>query len=145
MPTVPVKVRRLHPDACMPQYSHTGAQGDLAADLFCVESVSIRPGEVRATRTGIALEFPNGYGALVEDRSGLALKGVCTLGGVIDVGYRGEVIVVLCNSGGETVEVQKGDRIAQIRIVARIQAEFIEADRLGPSPRGEKGFGSTGN
>lgn len=145
MASVPVKVRRLHPDALMPRYAHGGTQGDLAADLFCVEALSIRPGEVRPTRTGIALEFPSGYGAIVEDRSGLATKGVCTLAGVIDPGYRGEIIVVLSNAGLETVEIQKGDRIAQIRIVSRSEAEFIETDRLGPSSRGDRGFGSTGN
>jgi dUTP pyrophosphatase len=94
--------------------------------------------------TGIALEFPSTHGALVEDRSGLAVRGVTTLAGVIDPGYRGEIKVVITNLSAAPVEIQPGDRIAQLRIVQRIEASFEEVDELGEARRGERGFGSTG-
>ena len=94
--------------------------------------------------TGIALELPPDYGALVEDRSGLALKGVCTLGGVIDCGYRGEIKVVLVNLGKQPYPVQAGNRIAQLRLTRCLPAVYTETAELAPSTRGEGGFGSTG-
>jgi len=94
--------------------------------------------------TGVAMEFPSTHGALVEDRSGLALKGVTTLAGVIDPGYRGEIRVVVTNLGVVAIEVKPGDRIAQLRIVRRIEAEFEEVEELAEAARGAGGFGSTG-
>src|ERR1039457_4051962 len=97
-----------------------------------------------AGATGIALEFPAAHGALVEDRSGLAVRGVTTLAGVIDPGYRGEIRVVMTNLGTQPVEIKAGDRIAQLRIVQRIEASFEVVEELGEAARGERGFGSTG-
>jgi dUTP pyrophosphatase len=103
--------------------------------------IEIRP---RAAATGIALEFPSTHGALVEDRSGLAVRGVTTLAGVIDPGYRGEIRVVMTNLNGAPVEIKAGERIAQLRIVQRIEASFEEVAELGEAARGAGGFGSTG-
>jgi dUTP pyrophosphatase len=80
----------------------------------------------------------------VEDRSGLAVRGVTTLAGVIDPGYRGEIKVVMTNLSAAPVEIKAGDRIAQLRIVRRIEAAFDEVNELVEASRGEKGFGSTG-
>jgi dUTP pyrophosphatase len=90
------------------------------------------------------MEFPSSHGALVEDRSGLAVRGVTTLAGVIDPGYRGEIKVVMTNLSAAAVEIKAGDRIAQLRIVRRIEAEFDEVNELVEASRGAKGFGSTG-
>jgi dUTP pyrophosphatase len=90
------------------------------------------------------MEFPSTHGALVEDRSGLAVKGITTLAGVIDPGYRGEIRVVVTNLGATAAEVKQGDRIAQLRIVRRVEAEFVEVEELGEAKRGAGGFGSTG-
>jgi dUTP pyrophosphatase len=139
-----IHVKRLHPEAVLPKYSHDGAAGDLAADLYAVEAREFAPGDVAQVGTGLAMELPAGFGALVEDRSGLASKGLTTLGGVIDTGYRGEVRVILANVGRETVSLNKGDRIAQLRVVRRFEAEFREVENLSPSTRDRKGFGSTG-
>jgi dUTP pyrophosphatase len=98
-----------------------------------------------AVATGVAMEFPSTHGALVEDRSGLAVRGVTTLAGVIDPGYRGEIKVVMTNLSMAAVEIKAGDRIAQLRIVRRIEAMFEEVSELVEAPRGEKGFGSTGS
>ena len=144
MGLVRIKALRLHPEAQLPRYAHVGAFGDLAADLYAAEALLIAPGATVAVSTGIALEFPSTHGALVEDRSGLAMKGVTTLAGVIDPGYRGEIRVVVTNLGASAVDVNAGDRIAQLRIVQRIEAEFEEVTELAAAARGANGFGSTG-
>jgi len=101
-------------------------------------------GSTTAVPTGIAMEFPPTHGALVEDRSGLAMRGVTTLAGVIDPGYRGEIRVVMTNLNAAPVEIKAGERIAQLRIVERIEASFEEVAELGEAARGAGGFGSTG-
>ena len=123
---------------------HIGGHGDLAADLYAVEETQIEPNKMNVVRTGICLGLPEGYGALVHDRSGLAAKGIATLGGVIDPGYRGEVKIILTSVGGQTIEIKPGDRICQLRFVHLLQAEFVECEELDETVRGAKGFGSTG-
>ena len=144
MDAVRIKVRRLNPEAQIPRYAHAGLFGDLAADLYAVAGTTLVEGETAAVATGIAMEFPTTHGALVEDRSGLAVRGVTTLAGVIDPGYRGEIKVVMTNLSATAVEIKAGDRIAQLRIVRRIQAEFEEVSELIEASRGAAGFGSTG-
>ncbi|MFZ0959363.1 MAG: dUTP diphosphatase [Terriglobia bacterium] len=139
-----IKVVRMHPDAVSPTYAHSGPFGDLAADLSAVECVCLEPHRTRAVRTGLALEFPPEVGAVVEDRSGLALKGISALAGVIDPGYRGELRVVLTNLSSEPYNIKPGDRIAQLRIVRRIEVEFIMAKTLSETGRNAGAFGSTG-
>jgi dUTP pyrophosphatase len=95
--------------------------------------------------TGIALAIPDGFGAIVEDRSGVALQGLATLAGVIDTGYRGEIKVVIVNLGETAAMIRKGDRIAQLRIVHRIEAAFTEESELPSTERQTSGFGSTGS
>jgi dUTP pyrophosphatase len=141
---VRLKVKKLVEEARLPRYAHVGDYGDLAADLYASEALTLEPGSTAAVPTGVAMEFPSTHGALVEDRSGLALKGVTTLAGVIDPGYRGELRVVITNLGAQAVEVKPGDRIAQLRIIQRIEATFEEVEELGEATRGAGGFGSTG-
>ncbi len=141
---VNIKVAKLHPEARLPHYAHTGIHGDLAADVAALEAAELAPGEIKAVRTGLTFEFPSEYGALVHDRSGLALKGICTLAGVIDPGYRGELKVVLTNLGKEIFQIKAGDRIAQLRIVRRLEVEFTEVDAISSTARDVRGFGSTG-
>lgn len=141
---VRIRVKKLVEQARLPRYSHVGEYGDLAADLYASEGLILEPGATAAVSTGIAMEFPSTHGALVEDRSGLALKGITTLAGVIDPGYRGEIRIVITNLGAVAAEVKPGDRIAQLRIVQRIEADFEEVAELGEAARGAGGFGSTG-
>jgi dUTP pyrophosphatase len=146
MPTV--RVLKLHPEARLPHYAHSGPYGDLAADLYACVAITLAPsghyGATQPVEIGIALEFPPDYGALVEDRSGLALHGVTALAGVIDPGYRGEIKVVLTNLTAAPVDIHPGHRIAQLRIVQRIEATFIETDAIEGTARNRSGFGSTG-
>jgi dUTP pyrophosphatase len=146
---VAIKVKKLVEAAQMPRYAHVGEYGDLAADLYASADARLEAagetGSTAAVATGIAMEFPSTHGALVEDRSGLAVRGVTTLAGVIDPGYRGEIRVVMTNLGALPVEIRAGDRIAQLRIVQRIEASFEEVAELGDAARGAGGFGSTGS
>ena len=141
---VRIRVVKLQPEAQLPRYAHTGEFGDLAADLYAVERATLEAGATLPVATGVAMQFPSTHGALVEDRSGLAVRGITTLAGVIDPGYRGELKIVLTNLTSEPQMVAPGHRIAQLRIVERIQATFEETDMLAEAPRGVAGFGSTG-
>ena len=142
--SISIKTLKIHPDAQVPRYAHVGPYGDLAADLHAVSEWKLEPGETVAIPTGIAIGLPAGYGALVEDRSGMALRGLTTLAGVIDPGYRGEIKVVLTNLSSLAHTIFRGDRIAQLRIVQKIEAEFELVDVLDETPRNTGGFGSTG-
>jgi dUTP pyrophosphatase len=145
---VAIKVKKLDAAAQLPRYAHVGEFGDLAADVYASVGATLaaagQAGSTQAVPTGIAMEFPSTHGALVEDRSGLAVRGVTTLAGVIDPGYRGELKVVMTNLSAAPVEIKPGDRIAQLRIVQRIEAGFEEVAELGEAARGAGGFGSTG-
>jgi dUTP pyrophosphatase len=139
-----ILVQKLHPEAKLPHYAHSGPWGDLAADLYAVAAWTLEPGETVAIPTGLALGFPADFGGLVEDRSGMALRGLTTLAGVIDPGYRGEVKVVLTNLASSAQTISAGDRIAQLRLVRRIEGMFEEVLSLEETVRGGGGFGSTG-
>ncbi len=143
-----IRVRRLHPAAQLPRYSHVGPFGDLAADVHAAEALTLAPGEQKAVPTGLMFELPSEFGVLVEDRSGLAMKGITTLAGVIDPGYRGEIRIVLANLSAAPHAICVGDRVAQLRIVERIQAQFEEIAECETAAeatlRGAGGFGSTG-
>jgi dUTP pyrophosphatase len=141
---ITIKTRKLHPAAQLPRYAHAGPWGDLAADLHAVSAWTLAPGETVAIPTGIALEFPADFGGLIEDRSGMALRGLTTLAGVIDPGYRGEIKVVLTNLSPIAHDISPGDRIAQLRLVQRLEASFEFVAELDETPRNAGGFGSTG-
>lgn len=137
-------VKLLHPGARLPRRAHPG---DAGADLFSVEDAIIPPGERREVGTGLALAIPPGYAGFVQPRSGLAFKhGIMVVNspGLIDAGYRGEVRVSLYNSGSEPFSVRAGERIAQLVVHAVEEPEFMAAEILPETRRGEGGFGSSG-
>lgn len=126
-------------------YAHAG---DAGADLRTTQDVTLRPFERALVQTGVSIALPAGYVALVHPRSGLAVKqGVTVLNapGTIDAGYRGEIKVPLINMDpNNTVQFNRGDRIAQLVIQRYVEARFVEASQLPGSDRSTKGFGSTG-
>jgi dUTP pyrophosphatase len=141
-----VKIKKLNAAATVPSYGTEFAAG---ADLYaCMEgSITINPGQTEFIHTGLAMEIPTGLVGLIYARSGMACKkGVAPANkvGVIDSDYRGEIIVALHNHSDEPLTVSNGERIAQIVYAPYYQAEFVEADELEESLRGEGGFGSTG-
>ena len=141
---VTVRVKKLSPDAKIPQAAR---EGDAAYDLYSAVDYELRPGERYAVPTGIAIEVPDGYEGQVRPRSGLAAKeGVTVLNtpGTIDSGYRGEVKTIMINLGDRPFKITKGMRISQLAIRPVPEVEFIEVDKLSDTERGEGGFGSTG-
>ena len=137
-------IRRLHPDAVVPAYAH---EGDAGLDLVAVEPVELAPGERAAVPTGWAMAIPQGWVGLVHPRSGLALKQGLTVAnapGTIDAGYRGEVRVLVVNLGAERVQVEAGQRIAQLLLQRVGRAAVVEVEDLDETGRGAGGFGSTG-
>jgi len=144
MKHIVIKLKRLVDSAKVPSYAHRGECGDLAADLYAAEKIEFLPGDVKSNRTGIAVEFPPSFGGIVADRSGLALQGFTTLAGVIDPGYRGELLVVAANLGTEPIRINEGTRIAQMIVIEKIEASFEEVRSLGSSERADSGFGSSG-
>lgn len=141
---VELQVKLLHPDAQVPRRAHPG---DAGADLCSVEEVTIPAGERRDVGTGLALAIPAGHAGFVQPRSGLAFKhGIMVVNspGLIDAGYRGEVRVSLYNSGHEPFRVAVGERIAQLVIQRVEEPQFVAAETLPDTARGEGGFGSSG-
>jgi len=137
-----IKITKLHPDAKIPQYAH---HNDAGMDLFCVETITINPGERLQIKTGIAMEIPDGYVGLVWDKSGLSHKfGLRTLGGVVDSGYRGEIMVGMYNLSTEPYVFEVGHKVAQMLIQKVEQPSIVEVEELSESVRGDKAFGSTG-
>ena len=136
-----LKVKKIQEDAKVPHYSH---KGDAGLDLFSSIDSVLNKGEVKPIPTGIQVAIPEGHVGLVWDKSGISLKGVHRLAGVIDSGYRGEVRVVMVNFGEETFVIKKGMKIAQLLIQPVMDVEVVEADELEETSRGENGFGSTG-
>jgi len=137
-----IKIKKLHPDAIIPRYAH---HGDAGMDLFSVEDVVIKAGERAIVKTGISIEFEEGYVALVWDKSGLAGKsGIKTMAGVLDSEYRGEYLIVLFNTSKEDFEIKKGNKIAQLLIQKVERAEIEEVENLSETKRGGGSFGSTG-
>jgi dUTP pyrophosphatase len=127
-----------------PRYATPGSAG---CDLIASEEVTLAPGKWAAVNTGLYLEIPRGYVALVCPRSGLALKNavsVLNAPGIIDSDYRGEIKVILVNHDSLRYTVKKGDRIAQLVFTPVVQVQMKNADQLTSTDRGEGGFGSTG-
>jgi len=141
MNKVPIKIKRLHADAKIPIYGSEEAAG---FDLYAIEDVLIKPGELVVVGTGIALEIEQGYCFQFWDRGGMGVKGIHHFAGLIDSDYRGEFKVVLFNSGKQEYSIKKGDRIMQAVVVPVCRAEFEEVGELGDSKRGEGRFHSTG-
>lgn len=138
---VKLRVKKIHPEAKLPAYAHAG---DAGFDLFSCVDYELAAGEVKAIATGIQMAIPPGHVGLVWDKSGISLKGVHRLAGVVDAGYRGEVQVVLVNLGREPYAVKKGMKIAQMLIQPVQAVDVEEAPDLDDTTRGQGGFGSTG-
>ena len=136
---------RLDPTVSLPQQAHPG---DAGLDLRANADAEIGPGERAMIPTGLAVAIPKGHAGLVLPRSGLASFQGLTLAnapGLIDSGYRGEITCSVVNlDRSQPVKIARGDRIAQLVIVALPSVEPEVVDELPPSERGEGGFGSTG-
>ena len=142
-----VRFRRLpsNPDLALPQRATPQAAGyDLRS---AAPDFALAPGEIRLVPTGLVMELPEGVECQVRPRSGLALKHGITFPnspGTIDPDYRGEVSVILQNTGRKSFNVRRGERIAQLVFHRFLTPEVVEVTELSETGRGEGGFGSTG-
>jgi len=142
-----LRVKRLHAGAQLPVVAHPGEE--LGYDVFALEETVLTPRITVKLRTGIAVEARHPetgapLGLLVRDRSSMAARGLATTGGVIDSGYRGEILIVMTNLGDVTQELHAGDKIAQMVPVPVLTGPVNEVESLEASGRAAKGFGSTG-
>lgn len=135
-------LQQLDFDLPMPSYAHPG---DAGLDLYAAAPALVT-GETALIPTGVAVAVPDGYVGLVCPRSGLSKYGVTVANapGVVDSGYRGELMVRLTTTSKTPYRVNFGDRIAQLLIVPIARPEVTVVDRLDDTERGANGFGSTG-
>jgi dUTP pyrophosphatase len=141
---IELPIRRLRPEAVVPGRAYSG---DAGLDLSSCERVELAPGERALVPTGLAVAIPEGYGGFVQPRSGLAMKhgiSIVNTPGLVDSGYRGELLVNLVNTDKhEAFVVEPGMRIAQLVILPIPELELVEVDELPESERGVRGFGSS--
>ena len=136
-----IDVKLLHSDAIVPAKAH---DTDAGFDLSSIEECVIPPKQRKTVSTGISIQMPDNYAGLIWPRSGLSVKkGLDVLAGVIDAGYRGEIMVCLYNTSFEAVHINHGDKIAQIIFQEVPRISMIPVDDLESSQRGDNGFGST--
>jgi dUTP pyrophosphatase len=141
---IELPIRRLRPDAQVPTRAYAG---DAGIDLAACERVELAPGERALVPTGLAVAIPEGYAGYVQPRSGLATKhgiSIVNTPGLVDAGYRGELLVNLLNTDPrESFVVEPGMRIAQLVVLEVPSVSLVEVDELPSSERGPRGFGSS--
>jgi len=143
--TVRLEIKKVRDGAVVPARAHAG---DAGMDLAACERVELAPGARALVPTGLAVAIPDGYAGYVQPRSGLAAKhgiSIVNTPGLVDSGYRGELLVNLVNHDDkEPFVVEPGMRIAQLVILQVPPVELVEVDELPASERGADGFGSSG-
>lgn len=142
-----LRVRLVDPAARLPAVAHPGE--DLGYDVFALESVTLDPQVTVLVRTGIAVEARHpatgeALGLLIRDRSSVAARGIATTAGVIDAGYRGEILILMTNLGCDSQQLNAGEKIAQMVPIPILTGPVELADSLEGSARTHKGFGSSG-
>lgn len=141
---IELPIKRLRVDAVVPARAYSG---DAGLDLSSCERVELAPGERALVPTGLAIAIPEGYAGFVQPRSGLAAKhgiSIVNTPGLVDSGYRGELLVNLVNTDArEAFVVEPGMRIAQLVILPIPEVDLVEVDELPESERGVRGFGSS--
>jgi dUTP pyrophosphatase len=135
-----IKVKQLCENATIPTRAHPD---DAGLDIYTPIDVILPPNQVVKIPLGIAIEIPIGFVGMICDRSSMALKGVKTLGGIIDAGYRGEIATILTNVTSQPITLTAKTKIAQMLIMPILLSPIVKVDLLSDSQRGDKGFGST--
>jgi deoxyuridine 5'-triphosphate nucleotidohydrolase len=140
--TKTVLFRSLSPDAIKPKKGSLQAAG---FDLFSSADITVYPNTTECVPLGFATDMPNDIHGRIESRSGMAVKGIVVLTGVIDADYRGEWKVILRNVTKHPFDIAKGDRVAQVVFRQTVPVALEDVCELSESSRGAGGFGSTGN
>lgn len=142
-----IKILPGNEDIQLPGYATSGSAGmDLRAAVG--ETLVLEPNERVLVPTGIIIGLPDGFEAQVRPRSGLAAKnGIMLVNspGTIDSDYRGEIKVIMFNSGKDPFEIKRGDRIAQLIISRYERADLKPVEEIDDTSRGGGGFGHTGS
>jgi dUTP pyrophosphatase len=142
-----IKVLPGNDDIPLPEYATGGSAGlDLRAAVD--EPIILKPKERILVPTGIKIGLPKGFEAQVRPRSGLAVRsGIMLVNspGTIDSDYRGEIKIIMFNSGDEPFEIKRGDRIAQLVIGKYERVVLNKVDEIEETSRGDGGFGHTGS
>lgn len=137
-----LQVKKLNHEAKLPSKGHPG---DAGIDFFAIETVIFPPHGQRNVPTGISIEIPEGFVGLIWDKSSISFnKGLKVMGGVIDSGYRGEIIMSLYNTTDKEQIIEKGNKIAQMIIQKFEDCQIVEVENLSDTVRGEGREGSTG-
>jgi len=139
-----VKFKKDHPNAKLPIYKTKGSSG---ADLYSVENITLKPGDIKGISTGLQLAFCElGYDLQIRTRSGMALKGIIVGNspGSVDADFRGKILVILTNISPNDYVVKEGDRIAQLVIEKVEQYNFEFTNDVQETERAANGFGSSG-
>lgn len=140
---VEVKIQKIHENAIIPTYAHST---DAGADIYAIEDITLKPHETVIVPTGLKVAIPSGYEIQIRPRSGLSLKTnlrIANAPGTIDAEYRGEVGVIVSNTGNLSYTIKQGDKIAQMVIMPVPIIKWSEVTELDETKRGEGGYGST--
>lgn len=141
-----IKFKRLTENAIAPVKAHAADAGfDLTCSSITTE-INERGQLIIVYHTGLAFEIPEGYFGALVPRSSIANKTLTLTNciGVIDAGYRGEVMAKMKATTDVIPAVYKeGERFAQLLILPVPEVQFEESTELSESDRGENGYGST--
>ena len=136
-----LKIEKIRPSAKLPRRAHPG---DAGLDLYAADYYSLFPGDSITVSTGIKMAIPAGYAGLIWDKSGVAKSGIHTTAGVIDSGYRGEILVNMINLSEDIYNIAPGQKIAQILIQPAPNLEIKEDKINDETSRNDNGFGNSG-
>lgn len=146
MDNISIQIVRNNPEIELPRYAYPG---DAGLDLASAVDIILEPFERALVSTGLSIAIPQGYAGLIQPRSGMAMRtglSIVNTPGLIDSQYRGELKIAAINlDPNNSISIKKGDRIAQLVIIAVPAVTLIEVDALNSTARGERGFGSSGN
>ena len=138
-----IKVKKINKDAKLPTHGHPG---DAGMDFYALENVVFPSLKQERVHTGVVVEIPEGCVGLIWDKSGVSFNmGLKIMGGVIDAGFRGEIVMNLFNTKNEEVILEKGHKIAQMLIQKFEHCDIVEVEKLSETVRGEGWLGSTGH
>ncbi|MHB1133277.1 MAG: dUTP diphosphatase [Chloroflexota bacterium] len=138
-----LKIPYARPDRDLPA-THRPFDTDAGTDVYAAADTPLASLQTVRVPLNMALALPDGYYAMLAGRSSTAARGLLVHVGTVDSGYRGQLFVAVTNVAGASQMVRRGDRIAQLVVLPFISPEYTEVDQLEPSPRGERGWGSSG-
>ena len=142
MGVINIKIKLLNESAILPEKQH---DSDAGYDLYSIEDLVLKPNQIYKVKTGIAIQIPNNYGGLVLPRSGLSSKhGISLINtpGLIDSGYRGELLIPLINHSSNEYTINQHERVAQLILIEIPEVKIEVTNDLDDSDREAKGFGS---